>query len=87
MNKQTYDILLLLGFQILNYPPKINEASPTFIKMSHFRFSSVVQFHKDDDLNRIFQCISSAVYEEGYNQGLEHGEVNLQIRFKTLMGL
>ena len=84
MNKQTYDTLILLGFQILNYP---NETEPTWIKVKHPAYLTIAMVKPHDSLELIMREILVKIADVGYAKGKEDGKTELQGQFKTLMGL
>lgn len=84
MNKETYDILISLGFQILNYP---NETEPTWIKVKHPVYNTIVNVGSRASLELIMREILVKIADVGYAKGKEDGKTELQGQFKTLMGL
>lgn len=46
MTSELYDTIIKLGFEFVNYPPKINEAEPLFIRMKYKDYNFYIDKHK-----------------------------------------
>ena len=87
MTKETYDLMISLGFKFLNYPPKINQCQPKFLKVRLTpTFGCGIDFMMplEDAHNFISYCIDKC-YHVGVVEGVDRGKKELQSKLNELL--
>ena len=84
MTKETYDLMISLGFKFLNYPVRLNDTQPSFLrtKLVGHNLEFIIPFK--DAHNFLTYCVDAARYQ-GEKEGELKGKRELQSKLNELL--